>query len=83
MESNFKHRMDTLWANINQLDHRTRMDMKKMFQTCEKLYDELSKEEVICRARRKSTTKYQKIVQDLEQRLQEIEQYLVIASLIS
>lgn len=83
MESNsaLKHRIDTAFFQIIELDPSQREDMRRLWRPARALWDELDKELVECRRLHKPTIRYKELEQDLQDRLDLIEQYITFGLL--
>ncbi|CAB4129063.1 hypothetical protein UFOVP112_161 [uncultured Caudovirales phage] len=84
MEHNvtLKHRLDVIFFQIIELPPNMREDMRRIWRPSRALWDELDKELVECRKLHKPTIKYQEIEQDLETRLELMEQHITFAMLL-
>jgi hypothetical protein len=85
MESNstLKHRLDTVFFQIIQIPPGMREDMRRLWRPARALWDELDKELVECRRLNKPTVRYREIEQDLQNRLDLMEQYITFATLLT
>ncbi len=85
MESNvtLKHRLDVIFFQIINLPAGMREDMRRLWRPARALWDELDKELVVCRKHNKHTVHYQEIEQDLQNRLDLMEQYITFATLLT
>ena len=75
--------IDELYFKIigcKQAHHR---DLKRMWKNCKRIQDEISKEGVACRRSGKNTPKMQGLLQELETSVDNLEQYLVFATLLN
>jgi hypothetical protein len=85
MEHNItlKHRLDVVFFQIIQIPADMREDMRRLWRPARALWDELDKELVVCRKHNKPTARYKEIEQDLQNRLDLMEQYLTFATLLT
>jgi len=83
MESNstLKHRIDTAFFQIIELDPIQRRDLQKMWRVARSKWNELDYELITCRKLNRTTIKFQELEKDLVERLEVIEQYLTFALL--
>lgn len=78
-----KHRLDVVFFQIIQIPPGMREDMRRLWRPARALWDELDKEMVECRRLNKPTIRYQEIEQDLQARLELMEQYITFATLLT
>jgi hypothetical protein len=85
MEHNIvlKHRLDVIFFKIIHIPPGMRQDMRCLWRPARALWDELDKELVNCRRLNKPTIRYENIEQDLQARLDIMEQYLTFATLLT
>ena len=83
MESNstLKHRIDTAFFQIIELDPIQRRDLQKMWRVARSKWNELDYELITCRKLNRTTIKFQELEKNLVERLEVIEQYLTFALL--
>jgi hypothetical protein len=84
MESNneLKQRLDAIFFQIIELRPDMREDMRRLWRPARARWDEMDKELVECRRLNKPTIRYKEIKQDLETRLEIMEQYITFATLL-
>ena len=82
-DSTLKHRLDRIFFQIVELRPAMREDMRRLWRPARALWDELDKELVECRRHNKPTVRYQEIEQDLQARLELMEQYITFATLLT
>ena len=82
-DSTLKHRLDTIFFQIIQILPGMREDMRRLWRPARALWDELDKELVECRKLNKPTVRYQEIEQDLNNRLEIMDQYITFATLLT
>ena len=78
-----KHRLDVIFFQIVEIAPGMRADMRRMWRPARALWDELDRELVECRRLNKPTVRYQEIEQDLQARLELIEQHITFATLLT
>jgi hypothetical protein len=78
-----KHRLDTVFFQIVEMPPGMREDMRRLWRPARALWNELDKELVECRRYDKPTVKYKEIEQDLQNRLDIMEQYITFAMLLT
>jgi hypothetical protein len=85
MESNvtLKHRLDTIFFQIIEINPGMREDMRRLWRPARAIWNELDKELVECRRLHKPTVRYRELEQDLETRLDIMEQYITFATLLT
>lgn len=85
MESNvaLKHRIDTAFFQIIDLDPGQRKDLQHMWRNARRIWEQMDQEMVYCRRQNKPTSKYQDFEQQLMDALDIIEQYLTFATLLT
>jgi hypothetical protein len=82
-DSTLKPRLDNVFFQIINLPSDMREDMRRLWRPARALWDELDKELVKCRRHNKPTIRYQEIEQDLQIRLDIMEQYITFATLLT
>ena len=82
-DSTLKHRLDVIFFQIIEIVPNMREDMRRLWRPARALWDELDKELVECRRHNKPTVRYQEIEQDLQARLELMEQYITFATLLT
>jgi hypothetical protein len=82
-DSTLKQRLDNVFFQIINLPANMREDMRRLWRPARALWDELDKELVECRRHNKPTIRYQEIEQDLQVRLDIMEQYITFATLLT
>ena len=82
-DSTLKQRLDNVFFQIINLPANMREDMRRLWRPARALWDELDKELVECRRHNKPTVRYQEIEQDLQVRLDIMEQYITFATLLT
>jgi hypothetical protein len=75
-------RINELQKQIARVSDRFRIQLNKMNNSVRELTTEISRESVICRRLCKETPRYIELVAKLEESLNTVEQYLVIAKLM-
>ncbi len=85
MEHNvsLKHRLDVVFFQIIHIPPDMRQDMRRLWRPARALWDELDKESVVCRKHNKPTARYREIEQDLQNRLDLMDQYIMWAQLLT
>lgn len=85
MESNItlKHRLDTSFFQIIGLEPTQRRDLQHMWRHARNVWDLMDQEMVQCRRQNKHTPKYQDFERQLVDALENIEQYLTFATLLT
>lgn len=79
---NIKTRLVAAYGQIGVIrDHRNRGDLFSMLHTVEQILKNISKESVTCRQRKRTTPKYEDLVQQCTESLEMLEKYVVFASL--
>jgi hypothetical protein len=78
-----KHRLDAIFFQIVQISPHLREDMRRMWRPARAQWDELDKELVECRRLNKPTVRYREIQQDLDNRLNIMEQHITFATLLT
>jgi hypothetical protein len=78
-----QHRIDELYFKIIGCKQAHQRDLKRMWKNCKRIQDEISKESVACRRSGKNTPKMQALLQELETSVDNLEQYLVFATLLN
>ena len=78
-----KHRLDVIFFQIVQIQPNLREDMRRMWRPARALWDELDREMIKCRRSNKFTDQYREIEQDLEKRLDIMEQHITFATLLT
>ena len=78
-----KHRLDVAFFQIVDLGPNQREDMRRLWRPARALWDELDRELVECRRAKKYTIKYKELEQQLVDALENIEQYLTFATLLT
>ena len=76
-----KHRIDTAFFQIIDMDPLQRRDLQTMWRVVRRLWDELDQELIMCRRQNKCTTKYRDIETEIEQRLENVEKYITFGML--
>jgi hypothetical protein len=82
-DSTLKTRLDNIFFQIINLPASMREDMRRLWRPARALWDELDRELVVCRKHNKPTIRYQEIEQDLQVRLDIMEQYVTFATLLT
>lgn len=83
MDDELYQRLETAHQKIRLLGWEQRESMNIMYKHAQDLWSLLNVELIQCRRTGKITPKYQEIETKLDQQLNTIEQYLVIATLLS
>jgi hypothetical protein len=85
MESNstLKHRLDVIFFQIIEIAPAMREDMRRLWRPARAVWDELDRELVECRRHNKPTVRYRELEQDLQNRLELMEQYITFATLLT
>ena len=80
-----KHRLDEAFFQIIRLpmDQEKINDLKKIWKNCSIIWQDMSKEDVVCRRLGKKTVKYIELETALKDGLHLLESYLTFATLIS
>jgi hypothetical protein len=83
MESNstLKHRLDTSFFQIIDLDAGQRKDLQHMWRNARRVWELMDQEMVYCRRQNKPTSKYQDLEQQLIEALDTIEKYITFGLL--
>jgi len=83
MDEQLIERIDSLERKIRDLkDPIARRDMQKMFRNLETVQTEISRESIECRRRQRTTVKYQELLAQCHQLLEEYERTLTFAILL-
>ena len=83
MDEQLIERIDNLERKIRDLkDPIARRDMQKMFRNLETVQTEISRESVECRRRQRTTVRYQELLTQCQQLLEEYERTLTFAILL-
>ena len=82
-DSTLKQRLDTIFFQIVEIPPAMREDMRRLWRPARALWDELDRELVECRRINKPTVRYQDLEQDLQNRLDLMEQYITFATLLT
>jgi len=77
-----KH-IDSLFFKIIDCKQEHQSDLRQMWHNCKHIQDEISREAVICRRLKKDTPKMLDLKQELENTVNNLEQYLVFATLLN
>jgi hypothetical protein len=78
-----KHRLDTIFFQIVNLPPNMREDMRRMWRPARAVWDKLDRELVECRRLHKPTVQYQELEQDLQNRIDIMEQHITFATLLT
>jgi hypothetical protein len=78
-----KHRLDTIFFQIIEIPPGMRADMRRLWRPARAIWDELDREMVECRRLNKPTVRYRELEQDLETRLDIMDQYITFATLLT
>jgi hypothetical protein len=69
--------------HINSLiDFRAKTELNALYRNCIAILEEISKEEVECRRRKKLTQKYTELETQLTERIEHIDQWVTYAKLL-
>lgn len=82
-DKSLKHRLDAIFFQIVNLPPNMREDMRRMWRPSRALWDELDREMVECRRLHKQTVRYQEVEQDLQNRVELMEQHITFATLLT
>ena len=81
LNSTLKHRIDTSFFQIIDMDPLQRRDLQKMWRVARSKWNELDIELIQCRRQNRCTPKYREIETDIEERLETIEKYITFGLL--
>ena len=76
-----KHRIDTAFFQIIDLDPMLRRDLQKMWRVARTKWNDLDIELINCRRQNRCTPKYREVEADILERLDLIEQYITFGLL--
>ena len=76
-----KHRIDTAFFQIIDMDPMFRRDLQKMWRVARSKWNELDIELINCRRQNRCTPKYRELETDILERLDLIEQYITFGLL--
>jgi hypothetical protein len=76
-------RVQELYFKIIACKQEHQRDLKRMWQNCKAIQTEISKEDVICRRKGRDTVTKIELAKQLEQAVNNLEQYLVFATLLN
>jgi hypothetical protein len=76
-----KHRIDTAFFQIIDLDPLQRKDLQRMWRVARSRWNDLDIELINCRRQNRCTPKYRDIETDLLERMETIEQYITFGLL--
>lgn len=77
------YRIQELFFKIIACKQEHQRDLKRMWQHCKAIQTEISKEDVICRRKGRDTVTKIELVQKLDDAVNNLEQYLVFATLLN
>lgn len=80
-KSTLKHRIDTAFFQIIDMDPLQRRDLQRMWRVARSKWNELDIELITCRRQNRCTPKYKEIEADIEERLETIEKYITFGLL--
>ena len=76
-------RLDIVWNRVINSEPEQRRDLKRMYNAVDRFNAELSKEAINCRRSGKITPKYNDLLTEFDESLTLLEQYLMLAILVS
>jgi len=82
-DSTLKTRLDNVFFQIIQIPPAMREDMRRLWRPARAVWTDLDQELVECRRLNKPTARYQDLKQDLQNRLDLMEQYITFATLLT
>lgn len=77
------YRIQELFFKIIACKQEHQRDLKRMWKNCTAIKTEISKEDVICRRKGRDTVTKIELVQKLDDAVNNLEQYLVFATLLN
>ena len=85
MDHNFelKKRLDTIFFHIVNMPPNMREDMRKLWRPARNIWDQMDQELVTCRRINKATPKYQGLEKTLTECLENMEQLITFAALLT
>ena len=75
--------IDELFFKIIACKQEHQRDLKRMWKNCQRIRDDISREDVICRRKGKDTVRMTELRQELVEAVNNLEQYLVFATLLN
>ena len=75
--------IDELFFKIIACKQEHQRDLKRMWKNCQRIRDDISREDVVCRRKGKDTVKMVELKQELIEAVNNLEQYLVFATLLN
>jgi hypothetical protein len=76
-------RMQELRQKVMYASDQYRLQLARMLRNCDKIRDKISQEDVICRRYGRDTPRVVDLKRELDEALNLVEQYLMIATLMS
>jgi hypothetical protein len=81
--SEMDNRIQELYFKIIACKQEHQRDLKRMWHHCKAIQTEISKEDVICRRKGRDTVTKLELLKQLEEAVNNVEQYLVFATLLN
>ena len=75
--------IDELFFKIIACKQEHQRDLKRMWKNCQRIRDDISREDVVCRRKGKDTVLMVELKQELIEAVNNLEQYLVFATLLN
>ena len=75
--------LDELFFKIIACKQEHQRDLKRMWKNCQRIRDDISKEDVLCRRKGRDTVRMTELRQELDEAVSNLEQYLVFATLLN